>query len=68
MLYLESGYIADFFRPVYAIRPGAAGDISLAEGGNRQRARRVVPGAVAGSYHPSPLVYGDYYYTLLDRG
>ena len=21
-----------------------------------------------GSYHPSPLVYGDHYYTLLDRG
>jgi outer membrane protein assembly factor BamB len=23
---------------------------------------------VAGPYNPSPLVYGDYYYTLLDRG
>ena len=21
-----------------------------------------------GSVHPSPLVYGDYYYTLFDRG
>ena len=22
----------------------------------------------AGPYHPTPLVYGDYYFTLLDRG
>ena len=67
MLYLESGYIADFFRPVYAIRPGATGDISLAEGEttNEYVAWSLEQG---GSYHPSPLVYGDYYYTVLDRG
>ena len=67
MLYVESGYIGDFFRPVYAIRPGASGDISLAEGetGNEHVAWSLEQG---GSYHPSPLVYGDYYYTLLDRG
>ena len=67
LLYIESGYIADFFRPVYAIRPGAAGDISLGEGdtANEYVAWSLEQG---GSYHPSPLVYGDYYYTLLDRG
>ena len=67
LLYLESGYIADFFRPVYAIRPGAAGDISLAEG---ETANEYVAWSLeqGGSYNPSPLVYGDYYYTLLDRG
>ena len=67
LLYLESGYIGDFFRPVYAIRPGAAGDISLAEGesGNDFVAWSLEQG---GSYHPSPLVYGGHYYTLLDRG
>ena len=67
LLYLESGYIADFFRPVYAVRPGASGDISLAEGetANRHVAWSLEQG---GSYHPSPLVYGDHYYTLLDRG
>ena len=67
MLYIESGYIADFFRPVYAIRPGATGDISLQEGvsSNEYVAWSLEQG---GSYHPSPLVYGDYYYTLLDRG
>jgi outer membrane protein assembly factor BamB len=54
-------------RPVYAIRPGAIGDITLADGRTRN-------GYVAwshptlGSYNPSALVYGDYHYTLLDRG
>ncbi len=67
LLYLESGYIGDFFRPVYAIRPGAAGDISLEEG---ESANEFVAWSLeqGGSYHPSPLVYGDHYYTLLDRG
>ena len=31
-LYINSGYVADSTRPVYAIRPGATGDITLAEG------------------------------------
>ncbi len=67
LLYIESGYLGDFVRPVYAIRPGASGDISLGEGAssNEYVAWSLSQG---GSYHPSPLVYGDYYYTLLDRG
>lgn len=67
LLYIESGYLGDFLRPVYAIRPGASGNISLAEGvtSNQFVAWSLPQG---GSYHPSPLVYGDYYYTLLDRG
>ncbi len=60
-------YISAAYGPVYAIRPGASGDISLAKGESSN-------GAVAwslaqgGSYTTSPLVYGDYYYTLHDRG
>ena len=67
LLYVESGYIGDFFRPVYAIRPGAEGDVSLAEG---ETSGEYVAWSLeqGGSYHPSPLVYGGYYYTLLDRG
>ena len=67
LLYLSSGYIGDRRRPVYAIRPGGRGDLTAAEG-------RPLPAAVAwfrprsGSYNTSPIVYGDYYYTLLDRG
>ena len=67
LLYLSSGYIGDRQRPVYAIRPGARGDLTASEG-------EPLPAGVAwfqprsGSYNTSPIVYGDYYYTLLDRG
>ena len=67
LLYISSGYIGDQLRPVYAIRPGASGDISVVD--------HEPPGLSmawyqlqAGSYNTSPIIYGDYYYTLLDRG
>lgn len=67
LLYVTSGYVGDQTRPVFAVRPGALGDISLRDGATsndfiawHQRQ--------AGPYNPSPLVYGGYYYTLLDRG
>lgn len=67
LLYIASGYVGDQSRPVYAIRPGATGNISLGAGetGNAFVAWSLPQGA---PYNPSPLVYGDYYYTLLDRG
>lgn len=67
LLFLASGYVGDQTRPVYAVRPGAAGDISLKPGetSNASIAWYLPQG---GPYNPSPLVYGDYYYTLLDRG
>ena len=51
---------------VYAIRPGASGDISLKQGetSNQFIAWYLPQG---GPYNPSPIIYGDYYYTLLDR-
>jgi len=67
LLFLASGYVGDQVRPVYAVRAGARGDISLKEGetSNEYIAWYQRQG---GPYNPSPLVYGDYYYTLLDRG
>ncbi len=67
LLYLEAGYTGDRQRPVYAIRPGATGDISLEPGqtSNDYIAWHLPQG---GTYNTSPLVYGDYYYTLMDRG
>jgi len=67
LLFLASGYVGDQVRPVYAVRAGARGDISLKEGetSNEYIAWYLRQG---GPYNPSPLVYGDYYYTLLDRG
>jgi outer membrane protein assembly factor BamB len=67
LLYLASGYVGDQKRPVFAVRPGASGDISLKDGAtSNQYVAWFQP--QAGPYNPSPLVYGDYYYTLLDRG
>jgi outer membrane protein assembly factor BamB len=67
LLYLSSGYIADPNRPAYAIRPGASGDITLKAGetSNASIAWSLPTGA---PYNPTPLVYGDVYYTLFDRG
>ena len=67
LLYVTSGYVGDAVRPVYAIRPGAEGDVTLPDGaaGSEHVAWYQ---DTAGPYHPTPLVYGDYYFTLLDRG
>lgn len=67
LLYVASGYVGDQHRPVYAIRPGARGDISLREGETTNRYIAWYQ-RQAGPYNPSPLVYRDQYYTLLDRG
>jgi outer membrane protein assembly factor BamB len=67
LLYVSSGYVMDRLRPVYAIRPGAAGDISLKPGETDNRHIAWCQ-RQAGPYHPSPVVYGDYLYVLYDRG
>jgi outer membrane protein assembly factor BamB len=67
LLYVSSGYVMDSLRPLYAIRPGAAGDITLKDG---ETSNRFVAWyhKQAGPYNPSPLVYGDHVYVLYDRG
>jgi outer membrane protein assembly factor BamB len=67
VLLISSGYPADPVRPVYAIRPGASGDISLKKDETSNKFI-VWSNPALGTYNPSPLVYGDYYYTLFDRG
>ena len=67
LLFVTSGYPADAVRPAFAIRPGASGDISLAKDESRN-AFVAWSHPTLGPYNPSALVYGDYYYTLLDRG
>ncbi|MCP5109898.1 MAG: hypothetical protein GY953_03590 [bacterium] len=67
LLYLASGFVGDENRPVYVIRPGAKGDITLPKGASSsEHIAWYLP--KGGPYNPSPLVYGDYYYTLYDRG
>jgi outer membrane protein assembly factor BamB len=67
LVYIASGYVGDQLRPVYAIKPGASGDISLKAGETSNNFIAWYQ-PQAGPYNPSPIVYGDYYYTLYDRG
>ncbi len=74
LLYVSSGYPTDSLKPVYAIRPGGSGDISLKAGetsnsfGETSNAFIVWAHPTLASSYPSPLVVGDQYYTLMDRG
>jgi outer membrane protein assembly factor BamB len=67
LLYISSGYPGSALRPVYAIRPGASGDISL-KPGEASNEFIVWSQPLLASYQASALIYGDYFYTLLDRG
>ena len=67
LLYVSSGYLADKRRPVYAIRPGATGDISL-QPGQTSSAAIAWCRPTAASYHPTPLLYDGRLYVLYDRG
>ena len=67
LLYASSGYVGDSKRPVYAIRPGGRGDISL-KAGETSNASIAWSLPQGGTYNVSPIVYGDYFYTLFDRG
>ena len=67
LLYVSSGYVGDKVRPIFAVRPGASGDVSLQ---NDEASNEFIAWHLpqSGPYHPSPLVVGDYLYVLYDRG
>jgi len=67
MVYLASGLPALPERPVYAVRAGAVGDISLTRGQSSNEFVAWVQ-RTAAPYVPSTIVYGGYHYTLLDQG
>lgn len=67
LLYISSGYVNDKSRPIYAIRPGAEGDISLQEGATSNDFIAWCQPAAA-PYNPTTLVYSDRMYVLYDRG
>jgi outer membrane protein assembly factor BamB len=67
LFFVSSGYVGDKLRPIYGIRPGASGDISLKPGEtNNQFIAWSNP--VGGPYNPSPLFYEGRLYVLYDRG
>ncbi len=66
-LYVTSGYFQDRKRPIWVIKPGASGDITLDEDlSSSEFVQWHHP--KLGPYNTTPIVYGDYYYTLLDQG
>ena len=67
ILYVSSGYPGARQRPVYAIKPGAEGDITPAAG---QTSSEFIAWSLpqGGPYLPSPLIYKGLYYTLFDEG
>lgn len=67
LLYITSGYFQDNKRPVFAIAPGASGDITLDDGETSNEYIRWSLEKM-GPYNTSPIVYRGLYYTLLDRG
>ena len=67
LLYIGSGYVGDKIRPMFAVKPGATGDISL-ESGTTNNAFVAWYQPTAAPYNPSPLVYGDQLYVLFDFG
>jgi outer membrane protein assembly factor BamB len=67
LLYVSSGYVLDLRRPIYAIRPGAQGDITLPA--NKSSTQSIAwCQRSAAPYNPSPLAYRDRLYVLYDKG
>ena len=54
-------------RPIFAIRPGARGDITL-RAGERSNARVAWSWTQRGPYMPTPMAYDGLVYTLANQG
>ena len=65
LVYVTGGYPP--VRPIYAIRPGAAGDVSLQKGQDTNQAI-AWSNMTEGTYIPTPLLYGGYLFTLNVNG
>lgn len=65
LFYFTSGYPP--IRPIYAVKPGGSGDISLAEG---EDANAFVAWSHrnGGTYMPTPIVYDGFLYTCANNG
>jgi outer membrane protein assembly factor BamB len=66
LLYLSSGFRVEALKPVYAVRPGASGDITL-NADETSNAFVAWSSRTLASYNPSALVYREQYYTLYDK-
>jgi outer membrane protein assembly factor BamB len=67
LLYVSSGYILDPVKALYAIRPGASGDITLPKG-ETSNEFIVWSSLFIAPYNPSTLVHKGRLFILYDRG
>ena len=67
LLYISAGYVLDSKKPIFAIKPGASGDITLADDATSSEYIAWCQKDAA-PYNPTTIVYGDLLYVLLDRG
>ena len=67
LLFVSSGYVGDKSRPLYAVRQGASGDITL-NPGETNNEFIAWSNPVGGPYIPSPVFYQGRVYVLYDRG
>jgi len=67
LLYISSGYVGDRLKPIYAIRPGAKGDITLDDKDSSNDSIAWCQRSTA-PYNPSTLIYGNRLYVLYDFG
>ncbi|HET6373543.1 MAG TPA: PQQ-binding-like beta-propeller repeat protein [Candidatus Polarisedimenticolia bacterium] len=65
LIFLSNGYRP--VQPIVAIRPGSTGDISLKEGETSSAAVAWAKSR-GGTYLPTPIAYGDQFYTLSNDG
>jgi outer membrane protein assembly factor BamB len=65
LVFVTAGYPP--VRPIYAIRPGATGDITLPAGSTSSNSI-AWSNSNEGTYIPTPLVYGQYLYTMNNNG
>ncbi len=67
LLFVGSGFQMESVRPLYAIRPGASGDITL-NSGETSNKHVAWSHPQSGPYHPTPVLYQGLLYVLMDRG
>jgi outer membrane protein assembly factor BamB len=67
LLFVSSGFVLDRSKPIWAVRPGGSGNVTLADGETTNPAIAWSRGDAA-PYNPTTLVYGDELYVIADRG
>ncbi|MBY0587123.1 PQQ-binding-like beta-propeller repeat protein [bacterium] len=66
--FVSSGYVMDQKnRPIFAVRPGAKGDISLEKEATTNQSIAWSQ-RLGGAYMPTPIVYGERLFVLYDKG